>query len=163
MEAIAHFRDGAVRICRTPNGLVTRPRGTVRDYPPAKTAADRFKLRNKIGVDVALEALRECRSLQKASMDLERMLFRRSKSKPAYFYPERRSPVRTLHEGTLSCPTRCRFLSERRQFSRALPSNFPGDVDQKDADYDSVGVALLHFRAWRTGIPCRCSRRERSG
>ena len=64
------------------------PGGTVGDYPPAKTAADRFKLRNKIGVDVALEGLRECRSLQKASMDLERMLFRLSKSKPAYSYPE---------------------------------------------------------------------------
>ncbi len=29
-------------------------------YSPAKTVADCFKFRNKIGLDVALEALREC-------------------------------------------------------------------------------------------------------
>lgn len=38
-------------------------------YTPAKTVADCFKFRNKIGLDVALEALRECRRLKKASMD----------------------------------------------------------------------------------------------
>lgn len=32
----------------------------VRVYRPAKTVADCFKYRNKIGLDVALEALREC-------------------------------------------------------------------------------------------------------
>lgn len=32
-------------------------------YAPAKTVADCFKYRNKIGLDVALEALRECRRL----------------------------------------------------------------------------------------------------
>src|SRR5215204_3774499 len=33
----------------------------VRVYCPAKTVADCFKYRNKIGLDVAIEALRECR------------------------------------------------------------------------------------------------------
>jgi len=33
----------------------------VRVYNPAKTVADCFKYRNKIGLDVALEALRDCR------------------------------------------------------------------------------------------------------
>jgi predicted transcriptional regulator of viral defense system len=32
----------------------------VRIYNPAKTVADCFKFRNKIGIDVAIEALREC-------------------------------------------------------------------------------------------------------
>src|SRR5579875_1277593 len=33
---------------------------TVKVYSPAKTVADCFKYRNKIGLDVALEALRDC-------------------------------------------------------------------------------------------------------
>ncbi len=33
---------------------------TVRIYNPAKTVADCFKYRNKIGLDVAVEALRDC-------------------------------------------------------------------------------------------------------
>jgi hypothetical protein len=33
---------------------------TVKIYGPAKTVADCFKYRNKIGVDVAVEALRDC-------------------------------------------------------------------------------------------------------
>lgn len=43
--------------------------GTLNVYTPAKTVADCFKFRNKIGTDVAMEALRECRRLKKASMD----------------------------------------------------------------------------------------------
>jgi predicted transcriptional regulator of viral defense system len=43
--------------------------GTLKVYTPAKTVADCFKFRNKIGTDVALEALKECRRLKKASMD----------------------------------------------------------------------------------------------
>jgi predicted transcriptional regulator of viral defense system len=43
--------------------------GTLKVYTPAKTVADCFKFRNKIGTDVALEALRECRRLKKASID----------------------------------------------------------------------------------------------
>jgi len=42
---------------------------TVRVYSPAKTIADCFKYRNKIGLDVAIEALRECRRARRCSMD----------------------------------------------------------------------------------------------
>jgi predicted transcriptional regulator of viral defense system len=38
-------------------------------FTPAKTAADCFKFRHKIGLDVALEALRETFRTKKASMD----------------------------------------------------------------------------------------------
>jgi predicted transcriptional regulator of viral defense system len=38
-------------------------------YSPAKTVADCFKYRNKIGLDVALEALRDCLRKKKCSMD----------------------------------------------------------------------------------------------
>lgn len=42
---------------------------TVRVYSPAKTVADCFKYRNKIGVDVAIEALRDCWQKKKATID----------------------------------------------------------------------------------------------
>lgn len=38
-------------------------------YSPAKTVVDCFKYRNKIGLDVALEALRDCRQQRAASND----------------------------------------------------------------------------------------------
>jgi len=41
----------------------------VRIYSPAKTVADCFKFRNKVGLDVALEALRETWRGRKATMD----------------------------------------------------------------------------------------------
>jgi predicted transcriptional regulator of viral defense system len=41
----------------------------VRVYSPAKTVADCFKYRNKIGLDVALEALRETWRARRATMD----------------------------------------------------------------------------------------------
>ncbi len=41
----------------------------VRVYNPAKTVADCFKYRNKIGQDVALEALRDCWKQRRATMD----------------------------------------------------------------------------------------------
>jgi predicted transcriptional regulator of viral defense system len=41
----------------------------VKVYCPAKTVADCFKYRNKIGLDVALEAMRNCRQQRKATMD----------------------------------------------------------------------------------------------
>lgn len=41
----------------------------VRYYNAAKTVADCFKYRNKIGLDVALEALRDCRRQRKATVD----------------------------------------------------------------------------------------------
>jgi predicted transcriptional regulator of viral defense system len=42
---------------------------TVKIYGPAKTVADCFKYRNKIGVDVAVEALRDCWQKRCASAD----------------------------------------------------------------------------------------------
>ena len=42
---------------------------TVHVYSPAKTVADCFKYRNKIGLDVAIEALRECRRTRRCTMD----------------------------------------------------------------------------------------------
>jgi predicted transcriptional regulator of viral defense system len=42
---------------------------TVRVYDAAKTVADCFKYRNRIGLDVALEALRECWRERRCSMD----------------------------------------------------------------------------------------------
>jgi len=41
----------------------------VKVYNPAKTVADCFKYRNKIGLDVALEALRDCRARGKCPAD----------------------------------------------------------------------------------------------
>jgi len=41
----------------------------LRVFNPAKTVADGFKFRNKIGLDVATQALKESRRLKKASMD----------------------------------------------------------------------------------------------
>jgi predicted transcriptional regulator of viral defense system len=41
----------------------------VKVYSPAKTVADCFKYRNKVGLDVALEALRDCRRQRRASAD----------------------------------------------------------------------------------------------
>lgn len=43
--------------------------GTIRVYSPAKTVADCFKYRNKIGLDVAIEALRDCWSQKQATSD----------------------------------------------------------------------------------------------
>ena len=52
-------------------GVVTRNvhGAIIRLYNPAKTVADCFKFRNKIGLDVALEALRECHKKGLCSMD----------------------------------------------------------------------------------------------
>jgi predicted transcriptional regulator of viral defense system len=41
----------------------------LRVFSPAKTVADCFKFRHKIGVDVAIEALKECRRMKKATID----------------------------------------------------------------------------------------------
>ena len=41
----------------------------VRFYSPAKSVADCFKYRNKIGLDVALEALRDCLRRKKCTRD----------------------------------------------------------------------------------------------
>ena len=41
----------------------------VRVYSPAKTVADCFKYRNRIGRDIAVEALRDCRAQRKCTND----------------------------------------------------------------------------------------------
>ncbi len=41
----------------------------VQVFEPAKTVADCFKYRNKIGLDVAIEALRECWQERRCTMD----------------------------------------------------------------------------------------------
>jgi predicted transcriptional regulator of viral defense system len=43
--------------------------GTIRVFSPAKTVADCFKFRNKIGTDVALEALRDSYRQRKTTMN----------------------------------------------------------------------------------------------
>ncbi len=42
---------------------------TVNVYSPAKTIADCFKYRNRIGLDVAIEALKDCLQQKKCSVD----------------------------------------------------------------------------------------------
>ena len=42
---------------------------TLSVYSAAKTVADCFKYRNKIGLDVAIEALKDCRRSRKATID----------------------------------------------------------------------------------------------
>jgi predicted transcriptional regulator of viral defense system len=42
---------------------------TIKVYNPAKTVADCFKYRNKIGLDVAIEALRDCWRKKRATTD----------------------------------------------------------------------------------------------
>jgi predicted transcriptional regulator of viral defense system len=42
---------------------------TVRVTSPARTVVDCFKYRHKVGLDVALEALRDCRQKRKATVD----------------------------------------------------------------------------------------------
>lgn len=42
---------------------------SIRIYNPAKTVADCFKFRNKIGLEVAIEALRDCHRTRKCTMD----------------------------------------------------------------------------------------------
>jgi predicted transcriptional regulator of viral defense system len=42
---------------------------TIRIFHPAKTVADCFKFRNKIGLDIALEALADCLRQKKATAD----------------------------------------------------------------------------------------------
>ena len=42
---------------------------SVRVYNPAKTVADCFKYRNKVGIDVAIEALKECWRSRRCTID----------------------------------------------------------------------------------------------
>jgi predicted transcriptional regulator of viral defense system len=70
-----HIRDLPVRFCKFSRpthalGIEEHhlPGGTVRVYSPAKTVVDCFKFRNKIGLDVAIEALSECLSKRRATV-----------------------------------------------------------------------------------------------
>ncbi|MDQ0143301.1 type IV toxin-antitoxin system AbiEi family antitoxin domain-containing protein [Cupriavidus necator] len=49
--------------------MVERDGIPLRVYSAARTVADCFKHRNKVGLDVALEALRDARAQQKESAD----------------------------------------------------------------------------------------------
>ena len=70
-------QDGvAIRVVRYSGEALTAGAETrtidgvpVRIFEPAKTVADCFKYRNKIGIDVAVEALRDCRRSRKCSVD----------------------------------------------------------------------------------------------
>ncbi len=65
-----------IRICRFSGEALTSGiqehkihNTIIRVYDPAKTVADCFKYRNKIGLDVALEALRDVWAQKRATMD----------------------------------------------------------------------------------------------
>lgn len=79
IDVKAHRPQGdlpPVRICRFSKAAldfqIQRHKignSVIKVYSPAKTVADCFKYRNKIGLDVAIEALRAVWSKKKASMD----------------------------------------------------------------------------------------------
>ena len=62
---IVRFSSPAFRFCVEEHEV---DRVTVKIYSPAKTVADCFKFRNKVGLDVSLEALRETWRSRKATM-----------------------------------------------------------------------------------------------
>jgi predicted transcriptional regulator of viral defense system len=62
------LRRTARRPLREPRPTLARA-VTIRVTNPARTVVDCFKYRNKIGLDVALEALRDCWRQKKATMD----------------------------------------------------------------------------------------------
>ena len=63
---IVRFSGPALTSCVQEHDIEGVP---VRIYSPAKTVADCFKYRNKIGLDVAMEALRDCWKKRLATMD----------------------------------------------------------------------------------------------
>lgn len=79
IDVKAHRPQGdlpPVRICRFSKAALEFQiqkhkigNSVIKVYSPAKTVADCFKYRNKIGLDVAIEALRAVWSKKKASMD----------------------------------------------------------------------------------------------
>jgi predicted transcriptional regulator of viral defense system len=73
---LPRFDTPSLRIVRFSGGAPTygvqehRIEGVpVHVFSPAKTVADCFRYRNKIGLDVALEALRDCIRMRKATRD----------------------------------------------------------------------------------------------
>lgn len=79
IDVKAHRPQGdlpPVRICRFSKAALEFQiqkhkigNAVIKVYSPAKTVADCFKYRNKIGLDIAIEALRAVWSKKKASMD----------------------------------------------------------------------------------------------
>jgi predicted transcriptional regulator of viral defense system len=63
---IIHFSQEAFRAGIEEHNIEGIP---IKVYSPAKTVADCFKFRNKIGLDVALEALRECLRQRRCTTD----------------------------------------------------------------------------------------------
>jgi predicted transcriptional regulator of viral defense system len=63
---LVHFSGNAYSRCIEHHDVHGTP---IRVYTPAKTIADCFKYRNKIGLDVALEALRDCWRQRRCTMD----------------------------------------------------------------------------------------------
>ena len=63
---VVHFSEAAFKF-----GIETHSveRGTLRVYSPAKTVADCFKFRSKIGMETAIQALRSAYREKKATMD----------------------------------------------------------------------------------------------
>ena len=63
---VVHFSEAAFKF-----GIETHSveGGTLRVYSPAKTVADCFKFRSKIGVETAIQALRSAYREKKATMD----------------------------------------------------------------------------------------------
>jgi predicted transcriptional regulator of viral defense system len=66
----------AIQVVRASSEALTAgiERHTIERVPvpvtvPAKTVADCFKYRNKIGLDVAIEALKDCLRLRRATVD----------------------------------------------------------------------------------------------
>lgn len=59
--------SGAARTAGVEEHVIDRVH--IRVYAAAKTVADCFKFRRKIGVDVAIEALRECVETAQCSLD----------------------------------------------------------------------------------------------
>jgi len=63
---VVHFSKAAFDF-----GIQTHPveGGTLRVYSPAKTVADCFKFRSKVGIETAIQALRAAYREKKATMD----------------------------------------------------------------------------------------------
>jgi len=65
-----HLPDFFTWLSRSHDANVQDVEGvSVRVFDPAKTVADCFRHRNKIGLDVAVEALRDCYRQRQATMD----------------------------------------------------------------------------------------------
>lgn len=90
---------------------------TLRVTSPAKTVADCFKYRNKIGIDVAMEALSNCIKRRKATQD---EIWRYAKCQALSDY----QCHKTIHGGDVVSPTSKRDCSENDEKELALHSIF---------------------------------------